>query len=249
MSQRVSEVDRHEVDRSIPVTGKDQELSMRDNLENRVAEQAKLIEQLKKRRAEDLERLVEVTHARDILEGRVAAQAARVTEALEKIGAKEKLLGELDQRVGGARLIGGDDEDGSAGRGLGPSGRLSNQAELLWWRWTLRAARRAKRKGKLIEAQILFDAALLSRESAPLWTELAHVLRERRLFDAAEAAYDRALELKPNDAENLFLAGYCAEMSGRQEQASRRYEEALTKDPQLAARYDHLRDFNTRLFG
>jgi tetratricopeptide (TPR) repeat protein len=249
MSQPISEADPRSAKKVIRSARNDQEAKTPGNLETQLAEQAKLIESLKARRTKDLERLADVTRARDLLEGRLAAQAAKVTETLDKIGAKEKLLGELDQRVGGARLIGMDDEDGSGRKTLGPGGRLSSQAELLWWRWTLRAARRAKRKGKMIEAQILFDAALLSRESAPLWTELAHVLRERRLFDAAEAAYDRALELKPNDAENLFLAGYCAELAGRHEQASRRYEEALTKDPQLVNRYDHLRDYGTRLFG
>lgn len=249
MSQRTSELDRKAVGKSMSSAGNDSEAPVQQSLEQQLAEQARVISRLKERREKDLERLAELTKARDLLEARVAAQAAKVTEAIEKIGAKEKLLGELDQRVGGARLIGNGEDETTGKKGIGPVGRLSRQSELLWWRWTLRAARKAKREGKMIEAQILFDAALLSRETASLWTELAHVLRERRLFDAAEAAYDRSLELKANDAENMFLAGYCAEMSGRHEQASRRYEEAIAKDPQLVTRYDHLRDYNSRLFG
>lgn len=215
-----------------------------------VADQTRTIARLKERRIKDLERLGELTQARDLLEARLALQQTKTAEALAKVKEKEKALAQIDQRIGGARLLDSSttERDQGEGRRSSPLGALGGRAELLWRQWTLHAARRARSAGKLVEAQILLDAVLLSRESAGVWTELAHVLRERSLFDSAEAAYDRALELDQKNAENLFLAGYCAEMGGRKEQASRRYEEALAKDPKLAERYDHLRDYNSRLF-
>lgn len=217
------------------------------DLRSELAATQRELERLRQRREEDLKRLKEVTRTRDLLEGRLAAQSAKVSDALKKIADKEKLLDDLDQRIGGARLL---RESGETPEPRAPSwGWISSPLRTLWWRLTYRDAQRARREGRLVEAQILLDAALMRMEDGSLWTQLAHVLRERELFDAAEAAYDRALEFDSGDAENIFLAGYCSEMMGRKTAAATRYEEALRKDPQLASKYDHLRDFNARLFG
>jgi hypothetical protein len=157
-------------------------------LARELAEERRAVERLKQRRLKDLERLKELTRSRDLLEGRLAAEAAKVAKALDKVSEKEKLLGELDQRLGGARLL-GKSESHDETEDRSERSRFDGALDYLWWRQTVRAARRAQKAGKLLEAQILFDAALLKRESGRLWNQLAHILRERKLFDAAESAY------------------------------------------------------------
>jgi hypothetical protein len=144
-----------------------------------IAEQEQTIARLRKRRLKDLERLAELTHARDLLEARLAHQQTKTAEALAKVKDKEKALAQINQRVGGALLLDAIEAkaEESTGRRSSPIAGLGGRAELLWWRWTLHAARRARSAGKLVEAQLLFDALLLSRESAGVWTVLAHVLR------------------------------------------------------------------------
>jgi tetratricopeptide (TPR) repeat protein len=249
--QHARQDDRQTKTRSAAVDWSLEELLIaKIELEKELAKQSRTIAQLKNRRAKDFERLAELTRTRDLLEGRLAAQTARTAEALVKIAERDKVVAEMDQRVGGARLLGGSEDDADeSDNDRHEISLIRHPKEYLWWRQTVRAARKARAAGKLIEAQILFDAALLGRETGLLWTELAHVLRERKLFEAAEAAYDRALEFDGEKAENIFLAGYCAEMSGHKMQAARRYEAALEKDPKLASRYDHLHDYNARLFG
>jgi tetratricopeptide (TPR) repeat protein len=225
------------------------ETATRQELERKILEQSRTIERLTERRIQDIERLTELTRARDLLEARLAGEAAKASKTLDTITENERILASIDQRVGGARLLKKADTDDKNGRSADTRSWKSRFGENLWFRHTLRSARRARQAKRLIEAQILFDAALLWREDGQVWTELAHLLRERGLFDAAENAYDQALEFDPKNAENMFLAGYCAEMAGRKTEASARYEAALELDPALAERYDHLRGFNQRLFG
>jgi tetratricopeptide (TPR) repeat protein len=236
--KNIGEIDRHSREPAVEI----------ETLECALAEERRAVERLKNRRAKDLERLTELTRSRDFLEGRLAAEAAKVAKALEKISEKDKLLGEIDQRLGGARLLAKSGAEDSTEKLAGQT-RFDGAVDYLWWRYTVRAARRAQKAGRLIEAQILFDAALVKRETGRLWNQLGHILRERKLFDAAETAYERALEFEPNNAETIFLAGYCAEMAGRKMQAAKQYEAALVKDPKLESRYDHLRGFSARLFG
>lgn len=226
---------------SIPRTG----LELRKLFEAQTRE----LEQLKDRRAKELERLGEITRTRDLLESRAAVQLNEIAELRQKLSDREKQIEQLDRRIGGARLLGQrepepDQPDRTGLKGLVPY--ISSR----WWRMkTTREARRAHRKGRLVESQILFDAVLLGGESADLWLELGHVLRERELFEPAEWAYRRSLELKPKQAEVLFLRGFCLEKAGRGERAACLYDEALAADPQLVSKYDHLRDYNTRLLG
>lgn len=211
--------------------------------------QALELEQLKDRRVNELKRLSEITRTRDLLESRASAQLKEIAELREKLSEREKQIEQLDRRIGGARLLGQrepepDKPDQTGLKAVAPY--ISSR----WWRMkTTREARRAHRKGRLVEAQILFDAVLLGGESADLWVELGHVLRERELFEPAEWAYRRSLELKPKQGEVLFLRGFCLEKAGRRDRAARLYEEALAADPQLVSKYDHLQDYNTRLFG
>lgn len=221
-----------------------------ESLEQQLADAHELLAQLRQRRSEDLQRLAEVTRARDLLESNAAQQLQRVADAEAKLKANEKLMEALEQRLGAGRFSNapGSNQQGAGDKHEAASPTQHAAAERLWLRQTLRMARRARRQGRLADAQALFDAALILRRTPQMWTELAHILREQELFASAEQAYDEALKTDPNNAENIFLAGYCAEKSGKQQRAARRYEEALGKDPKLVDRYEHLRDFNKRLF-
>jgi tetratricopeptide (TPR) repeat protein len=202
------------------------------------------VELLRERRRSELARLAEATRARDLLEARLARLAHDLSEAKGKIAEREKRLSQLEQRAGGVRFT----RDGDAKDGAHPSSATMGALDKLWLRRTIKMARAAHRARRLGDAQILFDAALLVRDTPSLWTELAHVLREQKLFDGAQAAYERALQSDPDNAENLFLAGYCAEYADRKDVAARFYDKALARNPKLVDKFDHLRDFNARLF-
>lgn len=218
-------------------------------LQQQLADSNQLLAQIKARRAEELARLAEVTRARDLLEARAAAQMEKVNEALAELKLREKHITALEQRAGSGRLAPGDPEDGAevstqSAREASKDSFIKNA----WFKQTVRMAEKAHRDRRLVDAQVLFDAALLVRQTPGLWTQLAHVLREQDLFDGAQAAYDHALKLQPSNAENMFLAGFCAEQAGRKQQAAKYYDAANAADPKLVDRYDHLRDFNARLF-
>lgn len=218
-------------------------------LRKQIEAQTRELTQLKDRRAKELERLAEITNTRDLLESRAAAQLKEVASLRDKLSERERQIEQLDRRIGGARLLGQREPEPDEPDRTGVKGVIPYIASR-WWRLkTIREARRAHRKGRLVEAQVLFDAALLGGESADLWIELGNVLRERELFDPAEWAYRRSLELRPNQAEALFLRGFCLEKVGRKESAARLYEEALAASPDLATKYDHLRDYHARLLG
>jgi tetratricopeptide (TPR) repeat protein len=218
-------------------------------LRKQVETQALEIAQLKNRRVDELERLTQITKARDLLEARTAVQLKELAKLREELSEREKQIEQLDRRVGGARLLGQREPEPDQPDRTGWKALVPYISSRQWRLKTIREARRAHSKGRLVEAQILFDAALLGGETADMWVELGHVLRERELFEPAEWAYRRSLELKPRQGEVLFLRGFCLEKAGRKEPAARLYEEALAADPELITKYDHLRDYNTRLLG
>ena len=218
-------------------------------LEQQLAASNQLLAQTRERRAEELARLAEVTRTRDLLEARAAAQMEKVSEAQGELKQRDKHIAALEQRAGSGRLATEESESGAEGgkrssRDNGSEGFIKNA----WFRQTVRMAEEAHKDRRLVDAQVLFDAALLVKETPDLWTKLAHVLREQELFDGAQAAYDHSLKLHPDNAENMFLAGFSAEQAGRKEQAAKYYDSANAADPKLFERYDHLRDFNARLF-
>jgi tetratricopeptide (TPR) repeat protein len=221
------------------------------DLQQRLTRSEEALALLKAQRAEDLARLAEISRTRDLLESRAAAQMEIVSRTQAKGRETEKLIEALEQRAGSGRFGPVDGESDDFVRplaGFGGKSWKGRQSEAQWFERTIELARSTHKAGDLVAAQILFDAALLLNQSPSLWTELAHVLREQELFTGAERAYDRALASDPDNAENLFLAGFCAEKAGRKEAAARRYDAALSKDPSLVDRYDHLKDFNARLF-
>jgi tetratricopeptide (TPR) repeat protein len=221
------------------------------DLQQRLMRSEEALTLVKAQRASDIARLAEVSRTRDLLEGRAAAQMEIVSKTQAKGRETEKLIEALEQRAGSGRFGPADGETDDFVRplsGFGGKSWVSRKSEAQWFGRTIKLARASHKAGDLVAAQILFDAALLLNQSPSLWTELAHVLREQELFTGAERAYDRALANDPDNAEILFLAGFCAEKAGRKEAAARRYDAALSKDPSLVDRYDHLKDFNARLF-
>lgn len=217
-------------------------------LERQLAESNQLLSQIKARRAEELVRLADVTRTRDLLEARAASQLEKVREVQDELKLKETHIAALEQRAGSGRLAAEQPDETSGGSRPAKNPRSDNLIRNVWFRQTLRMAKEAHQDRRLVDAQILFDAALLAKETPSLWTQLAHVLREQELFDGAQVAYEHALKLEPQNAENMFLAGFCAEKAGRKEQAAKHYDAANAADPKLVERYDHLRDFNARLF-
>lgn len=193
------------------------------------------------RRVGDMQRLEAMTQARDIAETRKTLLLEKLSKEKEKLKTQEKRLEALERRSGSGRFERNQDARSSG------NNRLS-MTSLWWFRRTIKLAHQAHKERRLVDAQVLFDSALTLKESPSLWIELGHVLREQDLFDGAQAAYERALDLNPNDAETQFLAGFCAEQNDRKNAAAKFYEEAIRVDPKIIEKYDHLRNFNERLF-
>ncbi len=199
------------------------------------------LERIKNQRLKDLDRLAAVSRTRDLLEKRAAAQMAKVAAALARPGGPA------------ANAVGHGDVPGQQ-LGISFAERFEDRPALSlgwidrkWQQRTIRAAQEAQKERRLADAQLLFEAALLTKQSPSLWEQLGHVLREAGQFLDAETAYRRALRAKPDDGEMLFLSGYCLEMAGSASGAIPLYEAALAADPRLTERYDHLRNFRERL--
>jgi len=214
------------------------------------------IKRVKAQRQKDLERLAAVSRTRDLLEKRAAAQMAKVAAALARPAppapapapaapaapsepaapAPTPNMPEPQQAAGFVARIAESD----ANRSLGWS-------EKRWWGRTVKMAQVAHKERRLGDAQLLFEAALLTSQTASLWEQLGHVLRESAQYLEGEIAYRRSLALRPDQGEVLFLAGYCLEMAGRFAEAVPFYEGAMERDPSLVNRYEHLRHFRARL--
>lgn len=221
------------------------------SLEEQLAAKNGDLARVKAQRLKDLDRLAAVSRTRDLLEKRASAQMARVAAALARTGAAP------------AELAKGADEgaQGAASHSMPATMHEQSLASLLpdaadrqlgwgerrWWNETIRVAQRSHRAGRLDDARATFEVALRTRQTASLWEQYGHVLRENSQFSEAEHAYRRALEMRPGKAELMFLTGYCLEMDGRPGDAVAHYEDALASDPGLVERYDHLRDFRARL--
>jgi tetratricopeptide (TPR) repeat protein len=240
----------------IDVSRRQQEsLSQIKALEAQLEAKAADLKKVKSQRLKDLERLAAVSRTRDLLEKRAAAQMAKVAAALARpaptmiSGATEPSGTTLAART--QSLPSGGQPDANQAEGLRVDARAGGLGWLdrLWWRQTVKAAQRAHKERRLGDAQILFEAALLGRQTGVLWAQYGHVLREAGCYLAGELAYRNALSLQPGQAEWHFLSGYCLEMAGQYDDAVPHYRAALTGDPRLADRYDQLRDFRARVGG
>jgi tetratricopeptide (TPR) repeat protein len=214
------------------------------------------LKKVKTQRLKDLERLAAVSRTRDLLEKRAAAQMAKVAAAQARtaprmVGGAIEPDGAVPALKAQTIFLGGQPSEAQAkgprieARASQPLGWLDR----LWWRQTVKAAQGAHKERRLGDAQILFEAALLGRQTSVLWAQYGHVLREAGQYMAGELAYRSALDLQPDQAEWHFLSGFCLEMAGQYNDAVPHYEAALAGDPSLADRYDHLRDFRARVGG
>ncbi len=120
-------------------------------------------------------------------------------------------------------------------------------SERRWWGGTIKAAQKAHKERRLDDAEAAYESALRTNQTASLWEQLGHVLREAGRFGEAELSYRRALRRCPDNAELIFLSAYCLENAGHYPAAVSLYEATLVIDPAMAARFDHLRDFHARL--
>jgi tetratricopeptide (TPR) repeat protein len=219
-------------------------------LERQLAAKEREIERLNARRVKDLERLAEIARERDLLEKRTAEQMAKVAAATghKRTKAADGSKGARPDVV--APAPGGRLPSAIQSRQALAGGTwLKRQGLRRWWRDTVRQAEAAHGEGRLPDAQVLFEAALVVHATPSLWRQLGHVLREQKAHRPAREAYERALETDPNHGETLFLAGFCAENSGERTVALERYGSAVAREPDLVDRYEQLRDFNSRLAG
>lgn len=241
-------------------------IGIQRGFEQQLGEHERTIARLKARRVIDLDRLTEISRARDLLERRASAQMAKVNLAMTRLTGHEQSLqatasqggpsgaaglsqDELAQIDGTAHHLPASLRLNAATERPQPSGWFARRAEQKWWIETALQAALAHRGGRLLEAQLLCEAALIVRQTASLWTQLGHSLREQMNFEAAEIAYQRALDIEPTNGENEFLAGYCAEKVGNKAKAAVHYTAALALEPKLADRYDHLVEYHARLEG
>lgn len=218
------------------------------------------LRRIRVQRLKDLDRLAAVSRTRDLLEKRSSAQMAKVAAALTQPAHSAALPAQ--QEVQGTAGFPAPAGQPTLETLVGPVpswktntvpdvGEPADQplswAERRWWAATIKMAQAAHKKGRFGYAIAAFEVALRVRQTASLWEQYGHVLRENGAFPAAEVAYERALAMQPGKAEVMFLAGYCLEMVGRGADAAAKYEAALTSDPALETRYDHLRGFRARL--
>ena len=206
------------------------------SLEAQLAARTAELERLKAQRFKDLDRLAAVTRTRDLLEKRSAVQSAKIASLTKRQEADEEKFKEAMAQTPALATTLGE-----------PDGKELSWSERRWWDATIKVAQKSHRAGQHDDARAAFELALRTKQTASLWEQLGHVLREDSRYGDAELAYQRSLRMRPGSAELLFLTGYCSEMSGHKEEAINRYELALAAEPGLASRYAHLRDFHARL--
>ena len=249
LSEELVEVSRRQQEAQAQIAALEQQLGAKDGDFRR----------LKAQRQKDLERLAAVSRTRDLLEKRSAAQMAKVAAALARPAPPAPAPVAAAAPVAIAPVV----ADSAAPAPNMPepqqaAGFVARIAEVQspqslgwstkrWWLRTVSMAQTAYKERRLGDAQLLFEAALLTRQTASLWDQLGHVLRESAQYLEGELAYRRSLRLSPDRGEILFLAGYCLEMAGRYGEAVPYYEAAMARDASLANRYEHLRDFRARL--
>lgn len=236
-------------------------LAQIDELEAQIKAKDSDFRRVKAQRLKDLDRLAAVSRTRDLLEKRAAAQMAKVAAAMARPSppppAPPGPPAVFQPATVDADLPG--DQDAVApstdqSEAIGFAARLEERADISlgwgdrrWWQQTIKAAQKAHKDQRLSDAQLYFEAALLTKQTSSLWEQLGHVLRESGRFLEGEIAYRRALRTRPDHGEMLFLSGYCLEMAGATSGAIPFYTAALESDPQLVSRYPHLRDFHARL--
>src|SRR5436190_10013782 len=77
------------------------------------------------------------------------------------------------------------------------------------------------------------DALKVNTESAPIWVQFGHALKEQGHLQQAEAAYRIALALDSNVADTHLQLGHVLKRQGRHDDAFQAYSAALNRDPNL----------------
>jgi tetratricopeptide (TPR) repeat protein len=95
-------------------------------------------------------------------------------------------------------------------------------------------------RGDLVEAERLIRKALALRESAIFWGNLGNLLKNSHRLAEAEAAYRRALELKPDYVEAHYNLGILLKDSHRTVEAEAAYRRALELKPDHVDTYNNL---------
>jgi tetratricopeptide (TPR) repeat protein len=77
------------------------------------------------------------------------------------------------------------------------------------------------------------DALKAMPESAPIWVQFGHALKEQGHYQQAEAAYRIALALHSDEADTHVQLGHALKLQGRHDDAFQAYAAALKLDPNL----------------
>ncbi len=89
-----------------------------------------------------------------------------------------------------------------------------------------------QRQERLLELQDLIDAPLQTGEGkAQLWRERGRLLAAGEEYEEAVAAYDKAVEFKPDDHEAWYNRGNALDDLGRNEEAIASYDKAVEFKP------------------
>jgi tetratricopeptide (TPR) repeat protein len=118
--------------------------------------------------------------------------------------------------------------------------------------WGLRLGRRSARESSLSLADRARDAgrwelaalhyrkALEASESAAIWVQYGHALKESGRIAEAEAAYNRSLNLDGQIADTHLQLGHALKLQGGQSVAILAYLEAFRLDPSSPEAYREL---------
>jgi len=71
------------------------------------------------------------------------------------------------------------------------------------------------------------------------WDELGYNLSHAGKYEEALEAYDKVLEVDPNNAKEWYNKGYCLSELGRYEEALEAYDKSLELDPKLKIAWDN----------
>lgn len=186
---------------------------------------------LSAQRAQDLERLRQITLERDRLR---FALAERNAEEARSLAPRTDPAGDTDdpaERIDGwllkAPAVRAEIRDERRNRSL--------LGKLVAW-LALRLARRAARQRDYASAEVFYQVILLLAPRAFIWRQTGNMLAGQGLYAAAVDCFDQAIEANEKDAEAWHARGVALRRSGDRDEGTESIKRALQLDASLAVR-------------